>query len=237
MGSLSAYIKMIKTEQKSFSGLSIFGLLKYYKAWSSSVREKSSNLSELPWMTFSVIDFLSSISNPTMKVFEYGSGSSTLFWAKRVAEVVSVEHDSLWKTNVQDQLNAQNITNVHLFIVAPQKGELTIDADPSDPYLYLSDDASYQGFSFENYVKKINDYADSYFDIVVVDGRARPSCIAAALKKVKSDGYLVVDNAERTYYFSKTNPLLPNSLWKKSDFIGPVPGLRHFHQTSVFKKN
>jgi tRNA A58 N-methylase Trm61 len=31
-----------------------------------------------------------------MVVFEYGSGSSTLWWAKRVFRVVSFEHDHAW---------------------------------------------------------------------------------------------------------------------------------------------
>jgi predicted O-methyltransferase YrrM len=31
-----------------------------------------------------------------MKVFEYGAGASTLWWAQRVSEVLSCEHDPQW---------------------------------------------------------------------------------------------------------------------------------------------
>ena len=50
----------------------------------------------LPWVTYSFIDFIKDRLNKQQRVFEYGSGSSTLFYAKRVAKVVSVEHDENW---------------------------------------------------------------------------------------------------------------------------------------------
>lgn len=50
----------------------------------------------LPWVTYSFIDFIKERLNKSQKVFEYGSGSSTLFYAKRVGKVVSVEHDQSW---------------------------------------------------------------------------------------------------------------------------------------------
>ncbi|WP_354330079.1 FkbM family methyltransferase [Pedobacter sp. CG_S7] len=50
----------------------------------------------LPWVTYSFIDFIKERLNKEQRIFEYGSGSSTLFYAKRVARVVSVEHDENW---------------------------------------------------------------------------------------------------------------------------------------------
>ncbi len=50
----------------------------------------------LPWVTYSFIDFIKNRLNKQQQVFEYGSGSSTLFYAARVAKVVSVEHDEAW---------------------------------------------------------------------------------------------------------------------------------------------
>jgi hypothetical protein len=50
----------------------------------------------LPWVTYSFIDFITSRLNKSQTVFEYGSGSSTLFYAQRVGKVVSVEHDESW---------------------------------------------------------------------------------------------------------------------------------------------
>jgi predicted O-methyltransferase YrrM len=41
-----------------------------------------------------------------MRVFEYGSGHSTLWWAKRVSHVNTVEHDPGWFEAMRPQLPA-----------------------------------------------------------------------------------------------------------------------------------
>jgi hypothetical protein len=50
----------------------------------------------IPWITYSSLYFIEGRINSTMTVFEFGSGASTLWWAKRVASVVSCEHDETW---------------------------------------------------------------------------------------------------------------------------------------------
>lgn len=50
----------------------------------------------LPWYTYSSIAFLEGRTRPGMRIFEYGSGNSTLWWAKRVQSVVSCENDESW---------------------------------------------------------------------------------------------------------------------------------------------
>jgi hypothetical protein len=50
----------------------------------------------LPWITYPAIDFLSERVTREMRVFEFGSGNSTLWWAQRVAHVTTVEHDDEW---------------------------------------------------------------------------------------------------------------------------------------------
>lgn len=50
----------------------------------------------LPWVTYSFIDFIRYRINKKLTVFEYGSGSSTEFYAKRAGAVTSVEHDKDW---------------------------------------------------------------------------------------------------------------------------------------------
>lgn len=55
-----------------------------------------SNGQPLPWVTYSFIDFIKTRLNKDLNIFEYGSGNSTLFYAKHVKRVVSVEHDEAW---------------------------------------------------------------------------------------------------------------------------------------------
>lgn len=50
----------------------------------------------LPLMTFGMIRLLEARLTSQMRVFEYGSGNSTLFFAARTSQVTSVEHDPRW---------------------------------------------------------------------------------------------------------------------------------------------
>uniref|UniRef100_UPI003D7FB790 FkbM family methyltransferase n=1 Tax=Pedobacter sp. TaxID=1411316 RepID=UPI003D7FB790 len=67
----------------------------WFKAFDTQ-QAVDANGEPLPWVTYSFIDFITDRLQKTQRVFEYGSGSSTLFYAKRVARVVSVEHDEQW---------------------------------------------------------------------------------------------------------------------------------------------
>ena len=63
----------------------------------------------LPWFTYGAIAFLSPRVGADWRVFEYGSGHSTLWWAARVREVVAAEHHEQWAEKISEQLpdNAQ----------------------------------------------------------------------------------------------------------------------------------
>jgi hypothetical protein len=50
----------------------------------------------LPWMNYSFVNFLEGRMSNSHRLFEYGSGFSTAFYAKHVMQVVSVEHDQDW---------------------------------------------------------------------------------------------------------------------------------------------
>ena len=52
--------------------------------------------SELPWMNYSIISFLEERLNKSHDLFEFGSGFSTIFFARRVSTVTSLEYDEKW---------------------------------------------------------------------------------------------------------------------------------------------
>jgi hypothetical protein len=60
----------------------------------------------LPWFTYPAIHFLEDRLRPTMRVFEFGSGHSTLWFAARVADVVACEHVEEWATAIRPRLPA-----------------------------------------------------------------------------------------------------------------------------------
>lgn len=50
----------------------------------------------IPWTPYAFIDFVDERLDDSLRVFEYGSGGSTVWYANRVDEIISVEHDTKW---------------------------------------------------------------------------------------------------------------------------------------------
>lgn len=103
---------------------------------------------EQPWMSFGAIDFLQRTIRPDTRVFEYGSGGSSFFFARRAASVLSVENDLEWQQRVSQLATQRALTNLRC-------EHHPIDATRSDLYPALS------------YVKSLQPGAH---DIIVVDG-------------------------------------------------------------------
>lgn len=208
-------------------------LLKFFPAWNSSLNGKASPLTdEQPWITFAAIEFLKQILTKDMRVFEYGTGGSTLFFAKRVKEVISIEHDCVWSQKVIDLLEKKKYKNVKISLIEPKLDELSIGKDPSDPNAYISSSYLFSGYSFENYSRSIDMYPDGYFDLIVIDGRSRPSCFVHSLPKLKTGGYILWDNTDRNYYYPSMQNA-PNH-FDFIDFPGPSPYVNSFTRTSVW---
>lgn len=60
----------------------------------------------VPWYTYPMIEYLDSLDLSHMRVFEYGCGNSTLWWAARAREVVSVEDNPEWHAKVSKEVSA-----------------------------------------------------------------------------------------------------------------------------------
>jgi hypothetical protein len=161
-----------------------------------------------PWMVFDAVDFLNSLPIEGKRVFEYGSGGSTLYWLSRNMICVSVEHDLGWYETVRIHLDASMKADYRL--VQPKKSQSEESLDIANPLLYLSGDPAFRGYCFKNYASQIDAFPDGNFDVVLVDGRARPACIMHSAPKVKVNGLLILDNADRIYYTPKTGSFLRN---------------------------
>jgi hypothetical protein len=66
----------------------------------------------IPWMNYPVISLLEERLTNDLNLFEYGSGYSTLFYAKRVRKVTSVEYDQKWFQVVNSQV-PNNVTIIY----------------------------------------------------------------------------------------------------------------------------
>lgn len=220
-------------KQDSVNYLNLFNFVKYYFEWRYSLRKpywEGPIQNGTPWMSLPAIDFIKKHLSTKDIVFEYGMGGSTVFFAKRVNKVISVEHDPDWFNFVGEHLNSQNIKNTNITCIQPESENFNTVPDPSNyEFCYSS-----TGFYFNSYVNSIQQFSDNYFDLVVVDGRARPSCIFKAISKIKPGKYLLIDNSERLHYQLAIDSLLKE--WKRETFEGPTLYLKWFTQTSIWQK-
>ena len=58
----------------------------------------------VPWLTYPCIEFLDALDFQDCRVFEYGAGASTHYWAAKAKEVRSVEREKDWTERLQGSL-------------------------------------------------------------------------------------------------------------------------------------
>ncbi len=54
----------------------------------------------IPWYTYPAIEYIQQLDLTNLKVFEWGAGNSSLFFANRTKEVYSVESDKDWFNDI-----------------------------------------------------------------------------------------------------------------------------------------
>lgn len=148
---------------------------------------------DLPWWTFKAIEEVSAFferRGPGLRVFEFGAGASTVWLAKRAAEVVSVEHDSDFASSLRPTLERH--PNARLSVVGPVPAAGRAEEARSRR-------AGYTELAFDDYVGAITREA-GLFDLIVIDGRSRCACLQAALPKLAPEGIILFDNSNRAEY-------------------------------------
>lgn len=127
-----------------------------------------------PWIVPESLGHLKTILRPDWKIFEWGAGGSTIFWARNCQLVVSIEHNIEWIQRVHKMIHDQEAPK-HKIILQYQPG---------------ADD------HFAAYARAITPYQQ--FDLIYIDGEAssRGHCLNFALPHVKSGGYLLLDNSD-----------------------------------------
>jgi hypothetical protein len=213
-----------------------WSLLAEFPVWRASLAVGRSPIDDAwPWFTFGAIRRTRHLLRPGFRVFEFGAGGSTLCFLGRESSVVTVDHDRQWIDRVAAVVRQKGYANWKPLVQPPVASAVAAYAAPEDPDGYVSSGTEYRGLSFEAYAASIDDYDDETFDLVVVDGRARPSCGKHARPKVKPGGYLILDNSERATY-SWIHDDLANRAWEAEHFYGPGPYNRGFWQTSIYRR-
>lgn len=80
----------------------------------------------IPWYTYPAIEYLDNLDLSSARVFEFGSGNSSLFWSKKAQEVISIEHNVDWHRKV----SASRGENQTILLSSDDEGyERTIEED------------------------------------------------------------------------------------------------------------
>jgi hypothetical protein len=194
---------------------------RYFPKWVSSFRPGRSLGGEAkPWIPFAAANWLQHYLKPYMKVFEYGSGGSTIFFAERAAEVTSIEHRRQWHKLVSQALAQHGLTNCscELHEPIPLAGAFSA-ADQSQSSQFVIDD--YYAATLHEYIQSIDAHLDSSFDLVFVDGRVRTQCIQHAIPKIRRRGCLMLDNSNNADVAEIVRRL---QSYPHTDFRGIAPG-------------
>lgn len=171
------------------------------------VYDRSRNLiwnrlhSDWPWFTPAAVRFLEVWLTTSDHVFEWGSGRSTIWFARYACSVTSIETSENWFAKVHFIVQRDNLRNVNLLLAA----------EPDDAGTYAS------------FIRR----SVPSVDLIVVDGLHRDFCALASIQHLKPGGLLLVDNAN--WYLPSTSvaPLSrrvgdgpASALW--SDFLMKV---------------
>lgn len=195
-----------------------------FKHWLTSLTRVHDSLAiaelDVPWWTYAAIDhvdtWLASRGRP-IRVFEWGSGASTFWLASRADSVVSVEHHREFAAIIGPPLAERaNVTFRHVPGVASSRPTIGSQKPGSE------------GLDFTPYVHAIDD-AGGPFDLIVVDGRAREACLAAAGRHLAPGGLIVFDNSHRKRY----RRAIAASGLHEQVFRGLTPTLPYPDRTSV----
>lgn len=180
-----------------------------------------------PWTTPASIMIFDELLNENMTAFEYGSGSSTLFFAKRVGKLISVDHHPGWYTKISGLLRKLEIRNVDYYLIEQNDNVEEEDFDKIKAKLLSKITDLRIKWWYSQYFEFINKYDDDFFDFILIDGRARVECLVNAMDKLKSGGMLALDNSERLRYhpvfdllhdwemIDTTNGLTNTTIWFK----------------------
>jgi len=192
--------------------------------------EKKFTVTGQPWIPYAAITFLYSIIRPGWRVFEWGSGNSTYFFAREGMKLISIEHDFDWYREVRAVLDSRfGSTNPRIQLHYIPMDVENIGCDKSNPDHYY--EPPYAG-NFQQYAKAIEQY--DQFDLIMVDGTSRPSCLVRAADKVRDGGYIILDNSDRKYYLAQSPHLFDK--WERYSFFGRGPENTYMWECTFYRK-
>jgi predicted O-methyltransferase YrrM len=153
----------------------------YFVKRLAQIRFQTANPSA-PWLTATAITALQDLLKPDDIGYEFGSGRSTVWLARRVRTLYSMEHNPEWYERVRYKLEQAKLLEKVDYQLAQDSKHIGND-DPFDDN--------------HPYVKNLAEMPENSLDFILVDGIMRLTCIRISIRKLKPGGFLVLDNANR----------------------------------------
>jgi predicted O-methyltransferase YrrM len=126
---------------------------------------------ELPWLGYRAVRHLDALIEPSWNVLEFGSGMSTIWFARRCRFVLSCETDEGWYAAVRELVDQSSLGNVENRFCST-RGDHT------------------------DYDTAVSEHRGVQFDLVLVDGARRDLAMGVGLQLVKAGGYVFLDNTD-----------------------------------------
>ncbi len=162
---------------------------------------------ELPWMNYAFVAFVTERLKDDMTVLEFGSGYSTVFWARHTKAVYAVEDDDFFRDMLKDRL--------------PGNAQVSLCTPDGD-------------VSYSQYAKHVSETNDGLlFDVAVIDGSDRVDSCINTVPYLKPDGVIIWDDSTTEDYFDGFDQLQEKG-FKKLEFEGLKSGDRGIVKTAVF---
>jgi predicted O-methyltransferase YrrM len=180
--------------------------LRYPAAW---WRARRGRTPERPWIVPATIGWLRRRIRSDWSILELGSGRSTVWFARRAAEVISLEDNEYWFPRTGERLERAGLTNVDLRLRP-----------------------------VEDFPREVASLPDASFDLVVVDFLEAPAvtridAITPAMRKVRPGGLLLLDDSDRPGY-REAFELLDG--WSFHKFTGVKDEWPEACETGIFRR-
>ncbi|MFA6961783.1 MAG: hypothetical protein WC205_13600 [Opitutaceae bacterium] len=136
---------------------------------------------------------------------------STLWLSRHAGTVISIEADLFWHEKLSSILRSKNITNVDL------RHEWQADSMSTFPGI-----------------------RNNELDLLVVDGGPRTQCLVNGFDKVKSGGYIYLDNWDFLNFWDDAEAFLISrcaEISSQQSFVDYVPGNFAVNQGLLIRKH
>lgn len=179
----------------------------------------------IPWFNYASIEYLKKIIKNDDVVFEFGCGSSTLFFYKKIKKIIAIETNKFWFdyiTNIIINNDKKFFKNANYFI--NDNAEIFLNENGLN-------DNNYEKFAF-NYANKNN----IKFNLIIIDSIKRYKSVINSVNALTEDGVMILDDSQRIGY-KKIFDYIKKIDMQNISFSGIAPAQLTIKSTSFFKKN